>query len=231
VPGERLVLFDIDATLLRTQGAGTRAMRRASRELFGKELAWAGINAAGGLDPLLFAEAAHRSRLSVGPRECEAFRERYVSLLCADVKHRAGEVQRMPGARDLLLTLRARKDAVLGLLTGNYAAAAACKLAAVDIDLEWFEVTAFGDEAPSRSELGAVALKRYEDVRKGVIDPQHVVIVGDTPRDVECARANGFLAFAVATGKYPAEELLAAGAHAAVDDLTDPEPLVRLVFE
>jgi phosphoglycolate phosphatase-like HAD superfamily hydrolase len=206
-------------------------MHRASRELFGRELEWAGINAAGGLDPLLFAEAARQTRISVGPRERDAFRERYVRLLCAEVRRSTGEVKRMPGARELLLTLRARKEAILGLLTGNYAGAAACKLAAVDIDLQWFEVTAFGDEAPSRPELGAVALEMYESVRNNVIDPQHVVIIGDTPRDVECARANGFLAFAVATGKSTREELLAAGAHVAVEDLTDPEPLLSLVFK
>ena len=206
-----------------------RAMRRASRELFGRELKWEGINAAGGLDPLLFTEAMHQTGLPVGPRECEAFRERYVRLLCADVKQHTTEVKKMPGAHELLLTLRSRTDAVLGLLTGNYAAAAACKLAAVDIDFEWFEITAFGDEAPTRPELGALALKKYESIRTDRIDPRQVVVVGDTPRDVECARKNHFLAFAVATGKYTTEELLAAGAHTAVDDLTNPEPLLELI--
>jgi phosphoglycolate phosphatase-like HAD superfamily hydrolase len=118
---------------------------------------------------------------------------------------------------------------VLGLLTGNYAHAVPLKLAAAGIDPGWFPVGAFGDEAESRPALVELARERYRRRHGAEVAPGRVVLVGDTPRDVHAALANGALAFAVATGKYSVEELLTSGAHRAVKDLSDPAPLLRLI--
>ncbi|MGH7855810.1 MAG: HAD hydrolase-like protein, partial [Candidatus Binatia bacterium] len=143
---------------------------------------------------------------------------------------RGGEkVRMMPGIRDTLTLLRARGDATLGLLTGNYTAAIPLKLRAIDVPPEWFEVTAFGDEGETRAALVEIAIGKYEQRCGAPVDPGRVVIVGDTPRDVECGRAHGCVTFAVATGRYGVGDLRAAGADHVVADLGDPSPLLALV--
>lgn len=135
----------------------------------------------------------------------------------------------MPGVHRSLRALRAAGTATLGLLTGNYAAAIPPKLRAVDIAPEWFEVTAFGDEARSRRDLAALAIARYSLRAGATVDPRWVVVVGDTPRDVDCARAHGCFALAVGTGSHDEAALAAAGADLVVADLEDPTPLLLTV--
>jgi phosphoglycolate phosphatase-like HAD superfamily hydrolase len=224
-----LILFDIDATLLVTGGAGMRAISRAAREVFGKPWVWDGIDPSGGLDPLILAEGASRNGAVLDRAAEEAFRGRYAAILQEELRAHPAAVRALPGSREAVHALRALDGAVLGLLTGNYPAGAALKLRAAGFDPGWFRVTAFGDEAASRSALGAVALRKFEEHSGAPIDPRGVVIVGDTPRDVECARANGFTAYAVATGRHAIDDLRAAGAHVAVRDLTDIAPLLELI--
>ncbi len=225
----RLLLFDIDATLLLTGGAGFRSMVRAGREVFGPELTWDGIEMSGGLDPVLVAGAAARSALEVGPGSLEAFRRSYVVFLREELERGARDVRAMPGVHGVLAHLRRREDVVLGLLTGNYPEGAALKLAAVGIDPAWFPVTAFGDEAGCRPELVVEALRKLEAIQGLPADPSRTIIIGDSPRDVECALKNGCIAFGVATGKYGAEVLRAAGAHRVAQDLSDPSLLFELL--
>jgi phosphoglycolate phosphatase len=222
-----LVLFDVDGTLLLTGGAGMRAMKAAAEELFGLSFRWDGIVVAGHLDPLIFAEAAVLNGLGGDPIHHARFRRRYLEVLPGELSRSGEAVRAMPGVHASLAQLRADGAATLGLLTGNYAEAIPIKLAAVDIEPAWFEVTAFGDEADSRPDLVAVAMAKQERRTGAPVDPRRVVIVGDTPRDVECAHAHGCFAFAVATGSYSAEALAAAGADRVVGDLGDPTPLLE----
>jgi phosphoglycolate phosphatase-like HAD superfamily hydrolase len=134
----------------------------------------------------------------------------------------------MPGVADTLAILRSRPDLTLGLLTGNYTRAIPIKLGAIGVNPAWFEITAFGDEGESRAALVAVAIGKYAARSGAPVDPRRVIVIGDTPRDVDCARANGCISFAVATGKFDVEALRAAGADVVVPDLSDPEPLLRL---
>ncbi len=219
---DRLLLFDVDATLLLTGGAGMRAMKRTTLELFGERFDWDGIESWGGLDPVLFAEAARSSAIEVTAAEHDAFRDRYVEILAQELRARAHDVQAMPGVHQMLDLVRVRPDLVPGLLTGNYPGAAALKLGAIGVDIAWFPIAVFGDEADSRPALGALALRKYADAYGGPLSPERVVVIGDTPKDIRCARENGFLAFGVGTGRFTADDLLAAGAHAAVKDLSNP---------
>jgi len=226
---QRLVLFDIDATLLLTRGAGLRAMKRSTLEIFGERFVWDGIDTSGGLDPQLFREAARRSGIEISGGEHDRFRDRYHEHLERELEAAKADVLTMPGVHEVLRLLRGRPDVALGLLTGNYRPAAALKLGSIGIDIAEFAVCVFGDDGDTRPALGRVALRRYAEAFGRDIEPHAVVIVGDTPKDVDCARANGFKCLAVATGKYSVEVLLESGADAVVRDLSDTGRLLELL--
>jgi len=127
----------------------------------------------------------------------------------------------LPGVDALLDTLR-DLDVGLGLLTGNYREAAHLKLEAAGISPTVFPVDAFGDEADERAGLVPVALERFA-TRCGVrVHAEEVLIVGDTPRDVDCALKNGCAMLAVTTGRFNRDALVAAGAPHVVENLLDP---------
>jgi len=228
-----LLLFDIDGTLLKSAGAGMRAMRSAGRRLFGDRMDWKGVEAPGSLDPIIFAEAARQSGIADADLHHEAFRAQYLLDLKQELARHPHRVQTMPGVHELLATLRERAatrgDLVMGMLTGNYGPAVSMKLEAIDVALDQFTVTAFGDEAPNRADLVALAMQRYEQITGEAADPRRVVVIGDTPRDVACAHAHGCVCFAVATGEHSEADLRAAGANYAVEDLADPAPLLALL--
>jgi phosphoglycolate phosphatase len=233
MPIPTLILWDIDGTLLRTNGAGVRAMHRVAARMFGHELSWDGIEMAGHLDPLIFAEVASRNGLADAHLHHQRFHDHYLDALAAEL-HRVGpEARPMPGILDLLHRLRRRQtgvgDVVQGLLTGNYTRAAPLKLRAVGIDPDWFSIAAMGDDGPTRPDLVLVAMRRYREQLGMEAEARRVIVIGDTPRDVACAKAHACLAFGVGTGRYTAEQLLQAGADAAAGDLADPAPLLTLI--
>jgi len=202
-----VVLFDLDETLLRTGGAGVLAMERAFFELFGVPRAMEGLPYAGRLDPQIVAEALARHGID-GDREAllAAFKERYLQHLRQTLWERQGQV--MPGIPQILSALQEREDVALGLATGNFREAAFLKLQRYGLD-GFFRTGAFGEDAPERAMLVALAARRTA----GGGRPDRVLVVGDTPRDVEAALACGFSPVGVATGRYSEEELRAAGAH------------------
>jgi phosphoglycolate phosphatase len=224
-----LLLFDIDGTILLTGGAGMRAMKRASASLFGEVFSWKGVDASGGLDPVLLAQAARQSGRALRSEDAIKFRELYTEILEEELSTRARDVITMPGIIRLVEHVRSRADATLGLLTGNYARAAALKLRAAGLDVEWFRVRVFGDEAGTRGELAALARRKHEAAIADSVAPESVIVIGDTPKDVDCALVNGFVSVAVATGRYSIEELRVAGAHITVQDFSDPAPLLELL--
>jgi phosphoglycolate phosphatase len=135
----------------------------------------------------------------------------------------------MPGIKALLEDLRKRQHITLGLLTGNYGPAAKLKLKAVDIQHDWFTITAFGDEGITRPDLVELAIKRYQELKNETLHPREVVVIGDTPKDIACAQAHGCVAFAVATGRWSVEQLQAARADIVVDNLGDATKLLELL--
>lgn len=227
----KLVLFDLDGTLLSTQGAGMRAMARAGASLFGEGFHFEGIVAAGGLDPLLFAAAAGRCGVDCNDDNHARFADTYYQVLEEELTlaARDGGVRVMPGVVELLASLGAHAEVTLGLLTGNYGRTAALKLQAGGIDPSMFVVTSFGDEAPDRPAMVPVALERYRALHGREAVACDVVLVGDTPKDIAAAKAHGCAAMAVATGPFSVQQLLDAGADAAVEDLSDPVALWELL--
>jgi phosphoglycolate phosphatase-like HAD superfamily hydrolase len=221
----RLVLFDIDGTLL--------SCGRQVRTLFGTAFT-AVFGIAGGFDGYDFAGKTDRrivhdlataggvpvdDALAALPR----VRERYLANLRRGLDHRQMRV--MPGARELLARLAGRGDVALGLLTGNFEEGAYCKLGRVGLD-RFFGFGAFGDDGLDRDELPPVSLARAATAFGRRFGPADTLVVGDTPLDVACARAHGLPVLAVATGTVPAERLAAAGADWVAPDLTAAAALI-----
>jgi len=228
-----LMLFDIDMTLLSTGGAGMHAMQAVADRCFDGAISFDKVSFAGKLDTIIFTEAAKLCGLEDIPVRELVFQREYVRELEAELARIGPRAFALPGVLPLLEALLERANngdgLTLGLLTGNYTAAAPIKLRAVGIDPGWFSITAFGDEAPTRPDLVALAMRKYRQRHGRRIDPARVIVIGDTPRDVECAKAHGCVAFAVATGGYTADQLRDAGADHVVEDLREPSVLLSLI--
>lgn len=225
-----LVLFDIDATLIRTSGAGIRAMVSAGKALFGESFTGAdGIEFAGGLDPLILRDMLGKSGVPASVANLRAIRAEYRVRLQQALVPGVGRV--LPGVLELLGALSPRDGVALGLLTGNFAETGRLKLAACGLDPDQFTICAWGDdsphEPPAREHLPPVAMERYRARFGRAIEPSRVTIIGDTPHDVRCALAHGCRVVGVATGQFSVDRLTAAGAHLAVSDLSGTTDLVR----
>lgn len=228
-----LLLWDIDGTLLLTNGAGMRGMARAGQKLYGDDFRWDGVQASGRLDPLILEDALARNGMAPSEEGHRHFHDAYLVELAVELERVGASARAMPGIRNAIAALldrsRSKGDVVQGIVTGNYARAAPLKLQACGFDPAWFEVGAFGDEGRTRPDLVALALRRCSERFAWQPDPKSVIVIGDTPLDVQCAHAHGCVAFAVATGLHGIDELRAAGADVVVRDLSDPTPLYELI--
>jgi phosphoglycolate phosphatase-like HAD superfamily hydrolase len=226
-----LILFDIDATLIKTSGLGIRAMVEAGRELFGPSFSADGIEFAGRLDPLILNDMLSRCGVEVTASNLSAIRQRYRERLGPLLATGTGRA--LPGVSALLDELERRESVCLGLLTGNFAETGSMKLRACGIDPARFRLTVWGDESPHhpprREHLPGVGLARFRD-RFGR-EPWRTVVVGDTPHDVSCAKAHRCRALGVATGQFSVDQLLAAGADRAVPDLSETADVAAWLTE
>jgi phosphoglycolate phosphatase-like HAD superfamily hydrolase len=228
----KLVLFDIDGTLLWSDGAGRSAIREALMTEMGATGPIDGYRFDGKTDPqivydLMYA-AGHPDADSAA--HVQAVCDRYVQVLEGELAGGHSVPRLLPGVDALLGVIERRADAVLGLLTGNIVGGARLKLASVGIDMERFRVGAFGSDAAEREKLPAVAAARAEDVMGSRPTGDQIVIIGDTPADITCGASVGARAIAVATGFYAADALRAAGAFAVFEDLSDTDRVVSTIF-
>ena len=225
----KLVLFDIDGTLVLTGGAGLRAMNRALEEVFGHADGLDGIAVAGRTDWAILADAARRVGRTLDGTLLTDLERRYVANLAEEMHHPGhGRKGVMPGIREILEAIDRREDVVAGLLTGNFEAGARVKLGYFDL-WRYFRFGAFGGDAADRNALVPFAVERARACGLPEIGDADVLVVGDTPHDVLCAHAAGAIAVAVATGSSSVEELRAAGAEYVFEDLSDTEVLLRLL--
>lgn len=224
-----LIFFDIDATLITTGGVGIKAMVDAGRELFGPQFAVEGIPFAGRLDPLILADMLSKNGVEVSEAHLAAMRATYGKHLPRHLA--AGTGRSLPGVLPLLADLHAREGVTLGLLTGNFAETGLLKLRACGIPTEKFTICVWGDESPhrppARDHLPGVGIERYGRRFSRPISGERVVIIGDTPHDISCAKAHGCRSLGVGTGSFSVDQLRQAGADHAVPDLSDTETIVR----
>ncbi|HEU4760196.1 MAG TPA: HAD family hydrolase [Dehalococcoidia bacterium] len=212
----RVLLFDIDNTLLYSGGAGSAAMNAAFRQLFGIDNGFAGVEFSGRTDRYILMQALRRHAIAGDEDELvAAFQERYYALLRDTLPHKEGRL--MPGFPQLLEALSAAPGVRLGLATGNFSGGARAKLAYFGLDRFFAPQGGFGEESEDRNEVVRVAVQRLADGAH----PDDVLVIGDTPHDVSAALANGVVPVGVATGSNSAQELRDCGARMVFADFSD----------
>lgn len=225
----KLVLFDIDGTLVLTGGAGLRAMNRAIEEVLGHGDGLNGIPIAGRTDWSILVDAVAKVGRQIDDVLLGILRDRYVAHLAAEIEHPGkGTKAVMPGVRELLDHLDEREDVFVGLLTGNFEEGARIKLGHFDL-WRYFSCGAFGGDAADRNALVPFAVERARQCGLSDIRSTDVLVVGDTPHDVACAHAAGAVPVAVATGGYTVDQLRASGATIVFEDLRDTPAFVKLL--
>jgi len=230
VPIRRLALFDIDGTLIHTARAGVRGMNAAFRDLHGHEDALAGMTFAGRTDRAIVFEAFAQLGIDRSQAALDRLRDAYLEHLSTELGHPVEGARVLPGVTGILDALEAHSDVGVGLLTGNFERGAAIKLGHFDL---WrrFGFGAFGDAHEDRRALVPIAIEAAEAAIGRRIAPPDVVVIGDTPLDIDCARAHGAVSVGVATGPFSAAELTAAGADVVIETLEDTPALLRVLCQ
>jgi phosphoglycolate phosphatase-like HAD superfamily hydrolase len=225
----KVLLFDIDGTLVLTGRAGVRAMNRACQEVIGHSNALDGVAVAGRTDWIILHDALRAIGHEMDEDLFARLRDAYVTLLREEILLPGeGTKAVLPGVAGLLDALRARPDVFLALLTGNFEEGARIKLEHFDL-WRYFKCGAFGDDAADRNALVPFALDRARACGLDAIAPEDVFVVGDTPHDVACARAVGAVPAGVATGSFSVADLRGSGADIVFPDLGDAAAFMRVI--
>lgn len=223
VKRKRLLLFDIDGTLIHSGGAGVEALKRALKERFGIEDNLHDIEFAGMTDSGIVVSILNKHKIAPSAENIAAFLDSYVHFLPHELPRRKGNL--LPGVLDLLEKLKTRKHVVLGLLTGNVSRGAKLKLSHYGV-WHYFEFGAFADDHHDRNELGAFARARAQEKHGREFSSDEIDVIGDTPRDIACGRALGARTIAVATGSWSREKLAEYDPDILIDDLSDVDRLI-----
>lgn len=229
---KKLVLFDIDGTLLTSSGAGRRAIIAALAAEMPTVDGWEQVRFDGKTDPQilieLLAAAGHLDPPS--PERLTTLGRRYVALLQTELARPTHRTTLLPGVLQVLDQVEAHDRTILGLLTGNFAEGAVLKLRSAGIQPDRFKVGAYGSDSAHRAALPPIAARRAEPYFGRVPTGPEVVIVGDTPSDVRCGESIGARSIGVATGSYSVNELRAAGASAVFPDLTETDAVLEAIL-
>ena len=230
-PRKKLVLFDIDGTILVTAGAGKRAFNRALIDVFG--CTGPDDHAFGGkTDPQIARELMRiegKADDHIDERMADLL-ARYVGYLQEELERHPDAARVMPGILELIEALEARDDVIVGLLTGNHIDGARTKLDAANIGIDRFRVGAYGSDHEVRGELPAVAQRRAREQLGVHVAGCDIVVIGDTPADIDCGRAIGARAIAVATGQYSVAELAEHKPAAVFEDLSDTRAAMAAIL-
>jgi phosphoglycolate phosphatase-like HAD superfamily hydrolase len=215
-------LFDIDGTLLVTDGAARECFSRALRDFIGVDDDLRDIGFAGRVEPLILADILSKHRVQLQDGDEARFWNQVFDRMRSALHPGRGRL--LPGVRELLGALEQEPDWVVGLLTGNMTQMARIKLTRFGLEGR-FRFGAFGEEAPDRNALAVEAVRRAEQ-RFG-IPRARCIVVGDTEHDVACARVAGAKVVAVATGGTSLEQLAALGPDLALENLASTESLLE----
>jgi phosphoglycolate phosphatase-like HAD superfamily hydrolase len=225
----RLILFDIDGTLIATNRAGRRVLGRALREVYGSHgsldsTSFSGQTDLGIITAAMTAAGLTETAINTGlPRLYQAMARHGQSIFTGD------NLVPCPGVLPLLAQLRANPDILLGLQTGNARVTALLKLRAAGLDPAWFPVGAFGSDAATRDGLFPVAWRRARELTGQSFSGHNTFAVGDTPGDILSAQANGVTSLAVASGFSHHQELAVCRPDHLVPDLADTRAILAML--
>ena len=223
----KFVLFDIDGTLIGIDGAGSRSLNRALLELTGIPNGFRSINFAGKTDFQIVREGLGKFGLDDENNLLQMLMDLYLAYLREELPK--GEAHVKVGVRKLLRELRDLGGIYLGLLTGNVETGARLKLKPFQLN-QFFPIGAFGSDSEDGNRLLPIAVQRLQEAESISLSYERCVVVGDTPRDVECARVHGACCIAVATGTYSFGALEKTDADLVVPDLSNTEQIADWIY-
>ncbi len=228
----KVVLFDIDGTLLLSDGAGRAAMETALTTVFGTP-GPTGYRYGGKTDRLIVRETMRLEGVddaTIDARMADVL-ALYLSRLRGHLETGRHRAHTLPGVEALLEAVEAEQRLVLGLLTGNIIEGAGVKLRAVGVEPARFRVAAYGSDHEERPMLPPIALERARALLGSDLPGDRLVIIGDTPHDMTCGRGVGARAIAVATGGFARQELEVHAPAAAFDDLSDTARVLEAILD
>jgi phosphoglycolate phosphatase-like HAD superfamily hydrolase len=221
-----LILWDIDGTLIASGGAGVAALQKAMHKTFYVSGLIDDIDCSGRTDPWIIRQIFAKFNLPATRENFERLFDAYFAALPAELHNPKARI--LPGVKAILECADVFGDVAQGLLTGNIRRGAEMKLSHHRL---WhhFPFGAFSDDSEVRDELGPHALRRAREKHGVDFPPDRVWVIGDTPRDIACARAIGANCLAVATGSHSAADLAAHSPEAVLQDLADPEVFWKII--
>src|SRR5437870_9794247 len=221
---KRLLLFDIDGTLVHSGGAGVHALKLTLAERFGIADDLHDIEIAGMTDSGIVVSILKKHRIPAINENVSAFLDSYVHFLSLELPRREGKL--LPGVLELLEKLKSRRHVVLALLTGNVSRGAQLKLEHYGV-WHFFEFGAFADDHQDRNRLGSFARARARERHGREFSASQIDVIGDTPRDIACGKAIGARTIAVATGKWSRQQLAEHQPDFLIDDLSDVDGVIH----
>ena len=222
-----LLLFDIDGTLVTVNGAGRSALEQALSEVLGRPITTDGVSFSGRTDPDILRAVLSHNGHEPSDDAVQSALSAYVSVARSAIQ--SAHVRSLPGIRSLLRTLSDRDDVHLALVTGNVEPIAYHKLEAVGLS-KHFSTGAFGSDHAERDALPPLAIQRATEATAHSFTREQTVVIGDTDRDVQCAKAAGVRSVAVCTGGSDRETLERSNPDALLSDLRDPSLFLRTVL-
>ena len=225
-----LVLFDIDGTLLRARGVGVQSMALAFKRLHDLEVDTAVLDTGGRLDPHLFSELHEQHDIPFQGDTVAAYQDAYVKEMLTAFEDRSWS-KTMPGSIEMVKAVNEHPEHTSAVLTGNIEATSWLKLADAGFERDWFEFGVFGDEGETRRDLPVVARERHRKLTGELLDPSRIVVIGDTPHDVDCARHSGCRVIAVATGSASYETLREHQPDLLLKDLQDTQQVMAWLLD
>ena len=223
---QKLILWDIDGTIMRTGLAGIHALTRAFHQLYGRDPDMNKIDLAGRTDRWITGQILEHNGVPVTTQAVHDLIDTYLTLLPHELSTRHGLI--LPGIHELLGIFHARADIAQGLLTGNVQRGARIKLEHFSV-WHYFEFGAFGDDSALRNELGPHAVRRAGERHAVSFAPQNVFVIGDTPHDIECGKVIGARTIAVATGSCSVEKLAAFQPTAVFADFSNTAAFLKVI--
>lgn len=202
----KLILFDVDGTLIRSAGAGRIAMNRAFEKVFGTKNGFETVPMMGRTDPIILKEVMKAHDIEWSALAVQQFQNEYFQILEEELKVPRPGVRVCPGIESLLFSLKMMPHCYLGLLTGNWKLGAYSKLRHFKLN-DYFMFGVFADDKEDRNRLVPVAINRFKEKTGHSVDMKNIYVVGDTALDIECGKVHGVSTIAVATGIQSFDEL------------------------